>query len=311
MREEQRYAIHLNNLRKKYHLTVELFCHGICDARSYRRYLSGERVLPPEMIFQFCDKLHISINEFFYSFLQNDKEEYQSINKLYHLAQRNKIEEFFEEAKKLDPYQFSSEMNQKYYQYCVIHANFLGKRDTVAHILEQLSNLIDYPACLRNEAYNFVDILCLSLITSIEVQSKETKALTRLKAILNNPKLQYLSSDVTTLMPTIYASVSLYSYRLGDIQSSLDIAIAGIKHANNIHNNSQHYYLHYMASYCYYKLGDKEKADIHALKCLYSTILSEQPHLIEYYQKMLMKDYDYDVFDLSLEYKDLLMKKDR
>ena len=71
----QNYAYHLDNLRRKYNITVDEFCDGICNSRLYRRYLSGERTLTHLKIISFCERLGISPSDFYYSASERDRYE--------------------------------------------------------------------------------------------------------------------------------------------------------------------------------------------------------------------------------------------
>ena len=95
MNQSQKYAIHLDNLRRKHKITVSKLCENIVDPRNYRRYISGERTLTNSKIEEFCVCLNLSITDFYYSASEQDKYEFAIINDLYKLIQKKDYLKFY------------------------------------------------------------------------------------------------------------------------------------------------------------------------------------------------------------------------
>jgi len=304
------YAIFLDELRLKHHISLEDFCDGICEPRSFRRYTSGERNIPHDKISLFCNRVGLSLDEFYYSLFQHDKKEYIRIHELYVLIQKKKFEDFYKAAKKLNIKYIVSVFHRKFYQFCMIKADFETKKLTPQHAKDNFAALINYPKCISNNAFNFIDILCLSVIANIEVRNHEYTALKRLEEILTNTSLQYMNSESDKLMPSVYANVSLLYYLDKDYIGSLKIAEKGIMFSIESKDFGQLHYLHYMAAYNHFVLGNRKMCNIEAIQCLYAAILTQDEDTISFFHKMLIDDLGYDVLDDAKKYKDTLLKKD-
>jgi len=302
------YAIFLDELRIKYNLTEENFCEGICNPRTYRRYLSGDRDLPHAKIAEFTRKLGISLNDFFYSIGEHDRIEFQKINHIYKLLTDKKYQELYEQAAKINPAHIVNDRNRKYLEFCVIKADFRTKKRNVQAILDDVSHLIDYPKCLEHRAFDFIDLISLSLIMVIEVDFKIETALNKLKDIMMDHSYRYLSSETRYILPSLFGNVGLMLYKLDRIEECKALAETGLQMSNLYQDDSQLGLLHYLHALTLLKLGYAKEAEKAAIKSLMSVILKGSEKQIEMYHNELQAEFGYDPLNEILKYKDELLK---
>lgn len=177
MDQTKKYAIHLDNLRRKTKLTVKSLCDDIVDQRTYRRYLSGERTLTHLKIVEFCKRLKISTTDFYYSARESDKYEFQQINNLYKFISARDFEKFYSEIRNIKRDRIIDIQNLRFYDFCILKVEFELNKKTNDQLIRELSKIIDYPNCIGKTAFDFVDLITLQLIAEIETKFEKDTAL--------------------------------------------------------------------------------------------------------------------------------------
>ncbi len=293
----QNYSYHLDYLRKKYNLTVEEFCEGICNERSYRRYLSGERKITPNKIVDFCNKIGISPSDFYYNAMLRERKELSKIRDLYNDIVNFDYSSFYSKLKNINTSRLLNKQNERYLQFCIAKANRETNKIIDSQAVEIVSKICDYPKCLSKEAFDFVDIISLNFISNLEVKIKKTSALEKMIEILNHG-LNYISSESKQVLPMIYANTSIYLGRLQRYNESLEISTKGILFSLKHNNMTALSHLRYMKSYCHLILGDIDSAKKEAIKCIGSCICKENKYEYNMFIKALSKDFKFNIISI-------------
>ncbi|MBN2605271.1 MAG: hypothetical protein JXR62_05520 [Bacilli bacterium] len=287
----QKQTYHLDNLRMKSKVPVSKLCEGICTERQYRRYLSGENHLPDSKIFQFCEKLRISPSDFYYSFNEKDRYEYKKIVDLYNMINKNELSEFNTKLMKISKRNLISTQNERFLTYCIEKFNFINKNSTPNMIMDKLSILADYPACINKSAFDFVDLISIQQIAEIEVGFKNERALNLLLKIMKSDDMMYISSESRHILPSIYANTSLLLGRLNKYNDSLEISSEGIKYSILHSNFGSLTHLRYIRSLSLLKLELRVEAEIEAMKCICNAISRESKSDLKIFFDVLKKDF--------------------
>ncbi|MCK4551907.1 MAG: hypothetical protein KAU02_03245 [Tenericutes bacterium] len=282
-------------------MTVEQLCEGICDTRTYRRYIAAERKITPDKIVDFCNRIGISPSDFFYNSKTREREELNRIRDLYQNIVNFDYTNFFVKLKKIKRQRLLNFQNVRYLDFCVTKANHETKKILDNQAYDILCNLCDYPNCLKKSVYDFVDIISLNFIAKLEVKIKKTIALNRLNEILNQ-NLIYISSESKLILPEVYANVSLYLGRLKQYPEALSIADEGIGYCLKHSNLSALTHLRYMRAYCLLVQGNRKDAEVEALRCLGIAFGKDNKYEIEMFTRVLSKDFNMDMFNLFKKY---------
>lgn len=304
----RKHAIHLDNMRLRYHFTEEEFCDGICSTRQYRRYLSGESTLSQKKIAQFCQKMGISSADFFHAFIENDRNEFNEVHDLYKALSAHDFFTVIDAYPPLKKRMFMNFQNERFLEFCYIKAKYRAKHVNRQETYDQLSNLIDYPDCLEAESCDFVDIIVLALLAEIELELGNPQALNHLTECLVNDKVVRIGYESRTILPSVYGNVCVFLGRLNKYNESLDIADKGLALSKLYHDNSALTMLRYMRAYDLYSLGRTQEAEIEAAKCLASAIAVENPREIDVYLKTMKNDFKADPYSFLVKYKKALLK---
>ena len=310
MEENTRNCIELiDELRREYKIKVENFCNGICDPRFYRRMLSGERNITHQRIFQFCEKLKLSPSDFYYTASKRDRYELQKIYNLYQMIYTHDYSRFTEELSKINRKKLISKQNEKFLEYCILKSSVVHKTESDEKIIRKLFELVDYPACLDKDTFDFVDINVLMLIAEIQIKYDEFQTLNKLIEILNNHKKIIARSDTNQMYPAIYTNASLFLCRINRFEDALTLSSSGIKFSKEYNNLSSMGRLYYVKSHSLLKLGRKREAEIEAARCIACAIAKDNPEELRVFFKEIELDHKINPIDLIKRHQESLNTK--
>jgi len=283
-------AQHLDDIRNHKKVTVEELCDGICNDRTYRRYVSGFSVLPFTKLKKFCNKLEISISDFFYSLSQKDRKVYSSLANIYDLL----ISKDFETSKKaFEKFKYRNQLdsqNLRFYNYIEIRLNYDSEFTSEQSTFQLLRTQCKYDTLNKKAAFDFVDILYLHLISQIEIKSKITCAMEMLENILISDESIYISSENKYILTPIYANIAIMFGNLGRIQESLHLSQLGIKFCKHYQISDSLSNLYYTEMLCHLHQGEQEKTFASAVKCLANCISSGEPDDLNIYINLIQGD---------------------
>lgn len=301
------YALHLDKVRKSYKITVEQLCEGICMPRQFRRYKSGINNLPYDKLIMFCENIGIPLEDFFYSYKEKSTQEYKDVLAMYRLIRNNQFDEYLQSDYISLRSSLTNVTNIKWIDYCTEKALYAKHRKHRLAVLDTITNILDYPNCLIKDAFDFVDILYLVFIAELEILSNQTKALDRLKEILTNPKMMYLSIEKSSMYASIYANVALLLCRQHKYVESLEVANQGITYSISHNHINALAHLRYVRSYSLKMLGQITEAEKEAIKCVMTTIALDHLTSTKLFYKELKDDFNLDPYDLISKYKSDLL----
>lgn len=302
------FAKHLDNYRSENNISEMELCEGICSTRQYRRYVSGEYQIPLKNLSLFLNKLEVTHTEFYYTYAQRQDEEFRKVFKIYEMIKANDLNLALEKCRKLEKQSFMNINNKKLLEFCVHRANYLNNHLHKYQVLENMGAIINYPDCLKDSSYDFVDILILNFIAEIEVEFNREFALNRLIDILNNDDLIKLTTISQKYFPAVYANVALYLTKLHKYEDALLIAKKGIEYSLFYHDLSATPKLRYLKALSLLQLGYIRDAEIEAIRCLQTLIaLEDKDSTIKYYE-VIKGDFGIDPLTWINKYKDDLLK---
>ena len=286
-------SYHLDNLRKQKGYCVEEFVFGICSDRQYRRYISGENLIPSNNISKFCNKLDISLSDFFYSLNQKDRYDYKKLSNIYQLLIKNNMNDAYKLLSDIQSPELFDQQNYKFFKYLMIRINYELGKTNINEMFRCVYKIINLNHLQLANLYSFVDILFLHLMCRHEVNYGQYDTLHTLEKILKSDESIYISSENKTILPPIYANVSSYLGKLGFIKESLSLAITGLRYCqdNNLTDSLPHLYYSKMLGYL--NTNKYESAQLSAIECLSACVSTNKKLYVTYYE--LIKN------DLGLE----------
>ena len=310
MNQSQKYALHLDLLRRKNKFTVEQFCSAIVDPRTFRRYKTGEKNLSYAKISAFCERLRISTSDFYFSAKADDKIERKRINDIYHLLVKKDYDSFNKIVATTDKDHIFDIQNRRFFDLCVTIASLDTKTKSTETILASLYEIANYPACIDFTAFDFVSISAIIRIAEIEIKDNKEDAMNLLINILTDNDMIYTSSENIMILPTIYADVCILLLRLKRFKAANYIAENGIHYLLRIRSNNGLSHLYYTKAYANLMLDNVDEAELNAVRCLLTATSKQSNYEIELFYRVLKKDFKTDPYQFIEKHLKTLLTKE-
>jgi len=284
-----KYAYHIDSLREEAGIKVPDFCEEVCEPRTYRYYISGQRVMSQKALNGFCKKLGFTPAEFYSSYNQFDKEEYQIVARLYYAIRKSN----FLKARKifilLENRNFTNVLAESIYEYCIIEYNYRNEVITKDSAYDRYRTLINYPKCLDKKSFTIQETLTIQSIATIEYSIKEYTALNFLERYLTDPSYSFVSSDPKDILPNIYATVAFYFGMDENYQKCQIISKRGIEICEGYNTLYELDKLYYYYLYSCFKLNNDEYKK-YIPKYLAAIIIKHDKEYLKSKLEMLRRD---------------------
>ena len=260
----QLYAYHMDKLREQSGIKIGDFCEGVCDPRTYRYYINGERLMSQKVLNGFCEKLGFSPKEFYSSYTHSDKEEYQEVAQLYIDSEYEDNLHIRAQFLKFDNYNFTHPQAKALYDYTVTSFNLRTGKITKQHAFDLFTSSIDYPKILSKKVFTTPEILTLKEIAYLEFLLKEDRAYNFFKEMLINPDITFATSELKDILPHIYGFISWMAGLKKEIETSKYMAKKSIDLSHRLRTMDQLDKVYYYYTLSCYKLGeDTWKESLH------------------------------------------------
>lgn len=302
-----RYIYHLDNIRSKKKVTITNLCKDICDRRQYTKYLSGENNISDTRIIEFCNVLGVSARDFYYTLNEKDIYDFSKLRELYYHILDKRYNDAINQIEVIDKIDNLSFQNTNFFTYCKTRFKYENKIINEINALTDLSKIINYPDCKKNEVFDFVDIITLMLISEIEIKKRKTIGLKFLTKILRTPSHLYLSLDSRSIIPTIYSAVSLLLGRLKRYEDCIEISKAGISYCTENNYSKSLTWLYYYLALSYKHTKKTSLSEKYAALCFSNVLASNNPSKVKLFFSLISTDFNKDPFLIILDSKmDLL-----
>ncbi|MGD9909551.1 MAG: XRE family transcriptional regulator [Candidatus Izemoplasmatales bacterium] len=299
--------IHLDNIRIKKNITVEKLCEGICGDRQYRKYLSGENNISEKRLMEFVNRLGLSQRDFYFSLSEKDAYETRKLIDLYKQIEHHQFDNFIDNADKISKLTSLSLFNERLLTYCKTRYHRIHKEIYDQAAYDQYSKLCNYPECINNNAFDFIDIISILEISDIEEKIDRTGAMELLLRILDDKSVKYLTSDISYILPAIYTNLSITLGSKHQDDEAIKIANTGVRICLKNGLSQGLGKLYYVLSICYKRRGEFKKAKHYATLCFAEVISKNNAKNTEFFFNTLFEDFNFDPFDLFKEYKEILL----
>lgn len=289
--------IHLNNIRIKKNIRVKDLVEGICGDRHYRKYLSGETIIPEKQLRKFCKKLSISDRDFYFSLYEKDIFAYKKIQDLYINLINGKLNGYRKRSQMISASETLNQFDIRFLKFCDLKYEILNSKVLQETHIEKLKEICDFDTCFKRGVFDFVDIAVLLEIVSIEYKTS-SKTLNLLLKVISNESIMYITSDSNRILPTIYSNLSIILGRQGKIDTSITIAKRGIKYAlkHDIHSSLSS--LYYSLSMGYIEKNNLELALKYAALCFSNVLSLDNQKTISMYYNLLLNDFNKNPYDI-------------
>jgi len=179
-------ANYLDDIRYGRKISQEDFVSGIVSLRQFQRYRSGECEITYEKLDQFANRLGIPTKRLMYQFEKEQNMQNETIVSFYNAVINNDKKNAKELKNRIEKFTLIDDDHKLYYQHACILENMYTGTITREDTLEQISQLINYPAILKQKFFTSFEILVLSSLFDYDNDESQKKILKKLNEIFDD-----------------------------------------------------------------------------------------------------------------------------
>ncbi len=202
------FGLFIDGLRIERQLSRESLCEGIMSLSQYKRYLRGDTSIPNNKLLLLADRLKFSISDLHIMYRSRQDTQFKKIGKINKLIRERQYRNALDSINKMKSEVFISDYNKLYFDYCYITVQYNLKLVSDVHVLGMLSNLIDYPDCMKNESFTWLELSILFYIVIISSQMENYEPSERMYEILTSSFFQQTVLEESSLIPLFYSTLS-------------------------------------------------------------------------------------------------------
>ena len=257
------FGLFIDGIRLDRNMSREDLIDGIVSLSQYKRYLRGATSIPNTILLELADRLKFSVSELYMAYSSKQDIQYKKIYEVYLLNKQYKYEEAYEKAKKLVKEKFITSLNKLFFDFCYIKTQYNLELASDIQVLGKLSELVDYPNCIKNETFNWVEINILLHIARISARMDNYEASNLLYDILTSDDFKFIYNDDSAFLPVVYAGVAAILGRQSRIDEVIEVVDRGIEHCLQFQTMAALSTLFLTKAYALQELGKVEDA----IKC--------------------------------------------
>lgn len=285
----------IDELRQERMMTREDLCEDIMSVRNYQRFVAEEVNVSNDKLGKLIDNL--SLDYFTVREISRHRGEgkYTKIHKVYQLMQSNSDQQAYNSLKKIKRNLIESDYMTLFYDYLKIDLERQLKIIPQNEAINQLIELIKYPAILEFKVLNFIELNIL-VILNLHFSKLEDKTITEfLYQFLLEDNLSEKGLN-ESFLPSLYSSTAQSLGTFMNYKKALEICDKGIMECMKLKMFTTLHQLYFFKALAHLKL-DQDKEMLKTLQRLYTLLhtLDEEDKSKEYLETIKT------VFNINLE----------
>jgi transcriptional regulator with XRE-family HTH domain len=292
------FGLFIDGLRMDRNLSREDLCDGIMSLSQYKRYLRGDTSIPNNRLLQIADKLKFTISEIHKLYQERSNSQLKKIDEIFNLTRQRKFDVAYEKALEMRNEIFVSEFNSLYFDFCFVYIQHKTNLVSDIHVMELYADMINYPDCLENESFNWVElsIIFQMILTSSKFDNYELADF--MYQILTRKDQSFSVSRDQTLIPNLYLVLGQIFGRQSKYENVIELVDKGIQHCLKHQTSVALASLFFIKAMAHDALEEKEKAIQSAIKTIMQLHIEENDVKIDEYKKKLSKSLDIDIDEI-------------
>jgi transcriptional regulator with XRE-family HTH domain len=286
------FCLFIDGLRLDRHISREELIDGIVSLSQYKRYLRGAASIPNSVLIQIADRLKLSISGLHHVYESKQNSQLNKISNIYTYMKNFKFNDAYSSANKIRDDIFISSYNKLFFDFCLISIQHnLGMVSDI-HALEMYSTLIDYPECIENETFNWIEINILMEIVKVSSKMDNFSPSNHMYKIVTSPEFKFLSSGDSLFIPTILSSLSPILGKQQKFEEVLVLAKEGIDYCRKYQTSGALATLFLTEAFALVDLNRIEEAKESSKKALMQIYIEDNVEKFAHFKKIIMKRID-------------------
>ncbi len=291
----QDFGLFIDGLRLDRNMSREELVDGIVSLSQYKRYLRGATSIPNTILVQLADRLKFSITGLHNMYEVKQDTQKKKIIAIYSHIQASKFKEAYELAQKLRDEVFISDYNKLFFDYCFIYAQHNLEMVSDVHALGMYSELVNYPNCVKNETFNWVEINILMEIVRVSSLIENYLPSQHMYEIITSPTFKFISAGHINFIPSVFSTLTPVLGQQDKNEEVLRLANEGIAYCRKHQISSSLASLYMSKTIALSSLERVDEAKVSGKKALMQYYIDDNKRNYEYYKKLLRESIELDV----------------
>jgi hypothetical protein len=278
----------------------EKFISDVCDARQYRRYLSGASRMPSGIFFSLIERLNMNIEEVLKFYLDTSKKEKKTVQNLYNKLLSDHLDGLDIKLKELNESILIEKTDRMLLRFCTLLFDYKRKKITKYHYVEQVKKLINFDELMSYEIISLYEMIILSNINTELKDSDSILVINKLSEALKTYEITDLDS-LDFYLIVLYTVIRIRGSN-NQFHHAIELCDIGVKLSSQYH----HFYLlshqYYLKAYYFNKLELNEKRDKEIHLCINTLEISSQDSLVHKIRSLITQEFNVDIHDFEINY---------
>jgi len=232
------FGLFIDGLRIDRNISREDLTEGIISLSQYKRYLRGAASIPNSILIMIADRLKFSISGLHQIYQAKQDSQYSKVLSIYSLIKQLEYEKAYEKAKLIRDEIFLSNFNKLFFDFCFISIQYNLSMASDIHVLDKYSQLIDYPNCLKNDSFNWIEINILLDIVRISSKVGNFEPSDQMYKIVTSPTFKYISSGDSSFIPVVFVTLATLLEKQEKYDEALIIIDEGIRNCRRFQTST-------------------------------------------------------------------------
>lgn len=271
-------------------ISQEEFLNGVVSHRQYQRYRSGESEISYEKLDLFASKLGIPTKKLIYEFEREKNKQNSQIFYYYNAVVNRDISLAIELKKDLEKRSILDEDRLLYFKHAVSLDDYFSGKISKASVSQQTSDLVNYPAVLKQKFFTGIEVLLMSFLLSVFENDDLKRILKKMTEIIENEEWIMNAENDSTLALIFMRLAKIYGIQKNHEQV-LRFCNLGIKYGIE---NKQYYlfdYFYYFSALAHFKMQNYIKFEEALFRCYNVLHFEGNLKKIEKFTKLIEEDF--------------------
>ena len=302
------FALFIDGIRIERGLSRVDLIDDIISLSQYKRYLRGVAPIPNNVVLELADRLKYNITDLYTLYTRKYSKEDSQLRDVYNFIREYRFEDALKKVDSINEDLIISGYYKTFYNYCKIHIQHkLGKVSDI-HVLSMYSDLIDYPSCMKNESFNFVEINVLNQIVILSSLMDNFEPADLLFKVISDNRLNYSRNNDNSILPGFYYTLARVFFVQRDYSRSVEICRLGIDIARKFQILSGLPHLFFLKGRSLLREGKTSEAYISMKKCFMQLLILGNEDFYNTFQKLYEEDFDLPIDELLKDVSDVMNK---
>lgn len=300
------FALFIDGIRIERGLSRLDLTEDIISLSQYKRYLRGAASIPNDIVLELANKLRYNISDLYALYTRKHSREDNELREIYNLILSYNYDEAYKSLMDVKDELIVSSAYKSFYDYMVILTQHHLGRVSDVHVLSMYSELIDYPNCMKNDSFDFVEIASLQQIVVISSKMENYEPADSFYEVLSSGNLNYIKSDQSGVLPSIYYTVARVFYKQEKYNETLRLINEGIDKAISeaVSNALPHLFL--LGAIVMKHLGKLDESRVMMKKCFMQLIILDDDDKFNTFKNSYTSYFDEPIEELFKDISDLI-----